>query len=82
MPDPLKGDVLNFYIVAPNGEWFFFTYQGGIVRTASSKEAYQNELIAIKKKDRNIKTKNGESIEVDISNAGEYGNVKNRVTDR
>ena len=79
IPDPIKGDILNFYIIAPSGEWYYFSYQGDLVRTASSKPEYANNITAMKAKDKKVKTSNGESIKIDISNAGEYNAMKNRV---
>lgn len=79
IPDPLRGDVLNLYLISPSGEWYFFTYQGDVVSTASSKPEYQNELTALKSKDRKLKTANGESLKIELSNAGTYGPVKSRI---
>jgi hypothetical protein len=80
IPDPVRGDILNFYIVAPSGEWIYFNYRGDEVKTTSSKSEYTNTITSMKAKDKKLKTSNGENIKIDISNAGEYGAVKNRIT--
>jgi hypothetical protein len=80
IPDPAKGDILNFYIVAPSGEWIYFNYRGEDVKTASSKSEYTNTITSMKAKDKKVKTSNGENLKIDISNAGEFGAVKNRIT--
>ncbi len=79
IPDP-RGDILNIYFESPNSEWFFFTYQGDLMKTASSLSNYTNTITAMKAKDKKIKTPNGEMLKIDISNAGEYGAVKTRVS--
>lgn len=80
IPDPIKGDILNFYIVSPNGEWIFFNYRGDEVKTASSKDEYTSTITSMKSKDKKVKTSNGETLKIDISDAGQYGAVKNRIT--
>ncbi len=80
IPNDANGDILNFYFNAPNGEWLFFTYNKGVLRACASKSDLTTIITTLKKKDKKLKTSNGEMLEIDISNAGEYGAVKNRIS--
>lgn len=77
--DPLRGDVLTFYITSPNGDWYYFQYANGILTTASSNPNYNNAVTGMKRKDAKIRTDNGASFEVVIGNAAQYSQFRQRA---
>jgi len=80
MNDPSRGDVLTFYFISPQGDWYYFSYQAGFLKTISSNPDYTNAISALKKKDRRIKTENGQYIEVVIGSPSEYSSFKNKAS--
>lgn len=78
--DPSIGDALTFYIVSPNGDWYYFSYQQAFLKTVSSNPDYNNAIAALKAKDRRVKTENGNWIELVIGSPGEYSSFKNKAS--
>ncbi|MCH2022782.1 MAG: hypothetical protein MK207_09915 [Saprospiraceae bacterium] len=78
--DPTRGDALTFFIVSPNGDWYFFSYQSGFLKTVSSNPDYNNAISSLKPKDRKIKSSNGTHFEVIISSPSEYSSFKNKAS--
>ncbi|MCP4443068.1 MAG: hypothetical protein GY810_29530 [Aureispira sp.] len=78
--DPARGDAFNFYIISPGGDWYFYSYQMGFVKTASSNPEYNNMISSLKVKDRRVKASNGRPIEIIISSSAEYSAFKNRAS--
>ena len=77
--DPLRGDVLTYYITSPNGDWYYFQYANGILTTASSNPNYNNAVTGMKRKDAKIRTDNGASFEIVIGNAAQYSQFRQRA---
>ena len=78
--DPDRGDILNFSLTSPNNQdVFFFSYQGGILRTFSTSPDYPALFAQIKKKDRKIKSTTGKNIEIELASQQEYDNFRNRA---
>lgn len=80
MNDPSRGDALTFYFISPQGDWYYFSYQAGFLKTISSNPDYTNAISALKKKDRRVKTENGQYIEVVIGSPSEYSSFKNKAS--
>ncbi len=80
MNDPSKGDVLTFYFISPQGDWYYFSYQAGFLKTISSNPDYTNAISGLKKKDRRVKTENGQYIEIIIGSPSEYSSFKNKAS--
>ncbi|CAA6817670.1 MAG: Unknown protein [uncultured Aureispira sp.] len=78
--DPARGDAMTFYIVSPNGDWYYFSYQNGFLKTVSSNPDYNNAISSLKSKDRRVKTENGNWIEIIIGSPGEYSSFKNKAS--
>lgn len=78
--DPSRGDAMTFYIVSPNGDWYYFSYQNGFVKTVSSNPDYNNAASSLKSKDRRVRTANGNWIEIVIGSPGEYSSFKNKAS--
>jgi hypothetical protein len=79
--DADRGDILNFFITSPNNnDAFYFSYQGGILRTFCTNVAEYSALIAqLKKKDRKLKTASGKTIEIELASQAEFDNFRNRA---
>ncbi|BDS11045.1 hypothetical protein [Aureispira anguillae] len=80
MNDPARGDALTFYIISPNGDWYYFSYQNGFLKTVSSNPDYNNAISSLKNKDRRVRTANGNWIELMIGSPGEYSSFKNKAS--
>ncbi len=80
MNDPARGDALTFYIVSPNGDWYYFSYQNGFLKTVSSNPDYNNAISSLKSKDKRVKTANGNYMELAIASPGEYSSFKNKAS--
>lgn len=78
--DPSRGDALTFYIVSPNGDWYYFSYQQAFLKTVSSNPDYNNAIASLKAKDRRVRTENGNWIELVIGSPGEYSSFKNKAS--
>jgi len=78
--DPARGDALTFYVMSPLGDWYYYSYQNGFLKTVSSNPDYNNAIASLKTKDRRVKTMNGNYIEIVISSPGEYSSFKNKAT--
>lgn len=78
--DPTRGDALTFYIISPNGDWYYFSYQNGFLKTVSSNPDYNNAISSLKNKDRRVRTENGNWIEISIGSPGEYSSFKNKAS--
>lgn len=78
MMDAARGDVWNLYFMTPDGDYYFFSYQNGILMTTSSNPDYTNNVAALKAKDKKIRTENGQTFEVMIGNSAQYNQFKNR----
>jgi len=78
--DPSRGDALTFYIVSPNGDWYYFSYQQAFLKTVSSNPDYNNAIASLKSKDRRVRTENGNWIELMIGSPGEYSSFKNKAS--
>lgn len=77
--DPARGDALTFYIISPNGDWYYFSYQNAFLKTVSSNADYNNAISSLKAKDKRVKTENGNYIEIIIGSPGEYSSFKNKA---
>ncbi len=78
--DPARGDALTFYFASANGDWYYFSYQNGFLKTVSSNPLYNNAISSLKPKDRRVKTPNGTYYEVLISNPSDYSSFKNKAS--
>jgi len=78
--DPARGDQLTFYLISPQGDWYYFSYQAGFLKTISSNPDYTNAISSLKKKERRVKTANGQYIEVVIGSPSEYSSFKNKAS--
>lgn len=78
--DPSRGDAMTFYIISPNGDWYYFSYQNGFLKTVSSNPDYNNAISSLKSKDRRVRTENGKWIELIIGTPGEYSSFKNKAS--
>jgi len=80
MNDPTRGDALSYYITSPIGEWYYFQYQNGYLKTISSNSEYNNAISSLKIKDRKVKQENGSVYEIMIATPSDYSNFKNRAS--
>lgn len=78
--DPARTDAMTFYIISPNGDWYYFSYQRGFLKTVSSNPDYNNAIASLKTKDRRVKTENGNWMEIVIGSPGEYSSFKNKAS--
>lgn len=78
--DPARTDAMTFYIISPNGDWYYFSYQRGFLKTVSSNPDYNNAIASLKTKDRRVKTANGNWMEIVIGSPGEYSSFKNKAS--
>ena len=77
--DPVRGDIFSFYFVSPQGDWYYFSYQAGILKTISSNPSYVNLISSMKSKDKRIKSENGNYLEIVLATAAEYSAFKNKT---
>lgn len=78
--DPARTDAMTFYIISPNGDWYYFSYQRGFLKTVSSNPDYNNAIASLKTKDRRVKTDNGNWMEIVIGSPEEYSSFKNKAS--
>jgi hypothetical protein len=78
--DPARTDAMTFYIVSPSGDWYYFSYQRGFLKTVSSNPDYNNAIASLKTKDRRVKTENGNWMEIVVGSPGEYSSFKNKAS--
>ncbi len=78
--DPARGDALTFYFASANGDWYYFSYQNGFLKTLSSNPLYNNAITSLKPKDKRVKSPNGTYYEVQLSSASEYSSFKNKAS--
>ncbi|MEM8908416.1 MAG: hypothetical protein AAGD05_11265, partial [Bacteroidota bacterium] len=57
-------DRISIYLESPNGQYYFFDYQQGILSTTSNNEAYNEAVEQLKEKERSRKMEDGEYFEV------------------
>jgi hypothetical protein len=55
-----SGDVINIYIELDPNNWYFFTYQRGMMQTISSNDEYNTIIKETKPSDRKYKHQKGE----------------------
>ncbi|MFK7809910.1 MAG: hypothetical protein AB8F74_19050 [Saprospiraceae bacterium] len=72
-------DRFYFYFVSPGGDYYFFGYKAGILKTVSSNESYNAAVEGLKKKDRFKKMEDGEMYEIQLTGAQTADLFVNRV---
>ncbi len=55
-----SGDVITIYLELNETNWFYFQYKGGVMRTTSTNEQFNNIIREIKPDDRKLKVEKGE----------------------
>jgi len=69
-----------FLYIAPNkGQFYFFQYENGILMTVSSNEAYNEAVENLKKNEKLVKKKGGDTYEVELTSGGRARSFVNRV---
>ena len=65
---PANGnDRFYFYFVSPGGDFYYFGYKDGILKTVSSSESYNAAVEGMKKKDKFHKMEDGETYEIQLT---------------
>ena len=77
--DATRGDVMNLFLESPNGDYYFFSYQNGIMMTYSSNPNYVSAITSMKNKDKKKRASNGGTYEIMITSPSVYQNFRQRV---
>jgi Leucine-rich repeat (LRR) protein len=74
--DPIKGDLLQFYMISRQGDWYYFSFQDNILTTVSSHPDYNNAVTSLRKKDRKKRLENKSFFEIIIGVPSQYWSLK------
>ena len=74
-----ENDQLYFYLKSPSGNFYYFGFKNGILDTSSNNEKYNETVSDLKKKERQIKMKDGELFEIMLASGGSANNFVNRA---
>ncbi|MFT4664961.1 MAG: hypothetical protein ACI9XB_001914 [Gammaproteobacteria bacterium] len=74
-----QNDRFYLYFVSPGGDFYFFGYKGGILKTVSSSESYNAAVEGLNKKEKFHKMEDGETYEIQLTGAETANLFVNRV---
>lgn len=72
------GDEFNLYLTSPSGDYFYFNYRKGQMKTVSSNESYNALIAGLKKKELNVKVEKTE-FEIILTSQKLAGFFKNKL---
>ena len=72
-------DRLYFYLKSPSGNFYYFGFKDGILETYSDFEMYNETVLDLKKKEREIKLRDGYLFEIMLANDNAASNFLNRI---
>jgi len=72
-------DRLYFYLKSPSGSYYYFGFNQGILNTVSNNPAYNDAVLGLKKKEREIKLKGGEVYEIQVAGESTPTHFVNRI---
>lgn len=73
------GNGLSFYIISPSEDWYFFTYQSGMLLTVSSNAGYNDLVASLKKRERSHKMPGGLLYTIMNNTTGSYDSFKRKA---
>ena len=78
-----RGDALTFSFESTvTDNKYFFNYMNGVLQTFSTNEAYNMAVLALKKKDKEIKLPDGSSYIIELAAAGAMNAFIRRAKDK